>query len=91
MSHRLPAVTLSGIMNHRNEPVAVMPNVENYIPIHRIGIAKYPSHIRKTYPSSPSDDFMPCRNLFCRIRVVLCCMIQMPSRDYVHRFIVFSF
>ena len=78
MAHRLPAISLPGIMNHRNEPVAVMPNVENYISVHRVGIAKYPSHIGKTYPSSQSDDFMPCGNLFCCILIVFCCLIQMP-------------
>ena len=91
MSHRLLAITLLGVMNYRDEPVTVMTNIENDIPIHRIGIPKYPSHIGKTYPASQSDDFIPCRNLFSRIRVVLCRMIQMPSRDYMHRIIIFSF
>ncbi len=91
VAHRLFAVSLPGIMNHRDEPVAVMPDIEDHVSVYCIGVAKNPSHVRKTRPACRRDDFKPRRYLFGRVGIVSGGMAQVFARNDVHREIIFSF
>jgi len=57
-------------MNHRNQPVPVLPNVEYDIAVNIIRISEYAADFRKIVPANVLDNAHPCRNFAGGVRVV---------------------
>jgi hypothetical protein len=81
----LPIVPVPGEMSDSDKPISILPEVKGYIPIDVICIRKHAANLRKAMPSDNSDDRCPCSDFVCRIRIALSGIVQMPSRDDVHR------
>ena len=71
-------------VNDCDEPVAVLPNVENYVSLHIVGILERAANLRKIAPSNLSDDNHPGFDLVRRIWVLLHSPMQMLPRDDMH-------
>ena len=77
-------IRCSCIVNDCDEPVPVLPNVENHVSLHIVGILESAANLQEIVPSNPFDDNHPCFNLVRRIWVVLHGLVQMLMRDDMH-------
>jgi len=77
-------VRCSRVMNDRDEPVMVLPNIENHVPLHIVGILERAANLQEIGPSNHFDDNHPCFDLVRRIWVLLHGLVQMFTRDDVH-------
>ena len=75
----------SCVVNDCDEPVTVLPNVENYVSFHIVGIFKRAANLQEIVPSNSFDDYHPCFDLVCRIWVLLHRFVQMLARDDMHK------
>ena len=51
------------VVNDCDEPVAVLPNIEDYVSLHIVGIFERAANLRKIVPSNLFDDSHPCFDL----------------------------
>jgi len=72
------------VVNDCDEPVAVLPNVENYVSLHIVGIFERAANLRKIVPSNLFDDSHPCFDLVRRIWVLAHRLVHMLTRDDMH-------
>ena len=72
------------VVNDRNEPVTVLPNVENHVSLHTVDVLEHAANFQEIVPSNPFDDNRPCSDLVRRIWVLLHGLVQMFTRDDVH-------
>ena len=72
------------IVNNCDEPVAVLPEVENHIPFDIVGIFERAANLGEIVPSNLFDYRHPCFDLVRRIWVLLHSLIQMLARDDMH-------
>lgn len=72
------------VVNECDEPVPILPNVEDHVPLHIVGVFERATNLRKIVPSNFFDYSYPCLDLVCRIRIVLPSLVQMLSRYDVH-------
>jgi len=77
-------VRCSGVVNDRDDPVTVLPNVENHVSLHFVGILERAANLQEIVPSNPFDDHHPCFDLVRRIWVLLDGLVQMLTRDGMH-------
>lgn len=73
-----------GVVDDRNEPVSIVPDVEDHIIIHVIGILEHPPHFRKIVPPHPLDNGYPCLDFIGRILVRFHRLAQVPARNNMH-------
>jgi hypothetical protein len=78
-------------MDDRYQPVAIPPDIENHIAIYRIRVAKHLPHVHEARPPNRFGNFVPCGDLFRRVRMFGRRFAQMPERDHMHKFSIFSF
>jgi hypothetical protein len=90
VSHRLLPIALPGIVDNGNEPVTIVPNVEDDKIVNRIGIIEHFSDINKALPANVLDNFVPRRNLILRVWIFGRRFVQMFQRDHVHKSIIFA-
>ncbi len=84
MPVRLLLVTGLGVMDDGDEPIAISPDVEDYIPIHVIGILEHLTHFRETVPANSFNDGRPSLNLTRCILVLLHGLVQMLAGNDIH-------
>ena len=72
------------VVNDSDEPVAVLPNVENHASLHVVGICERAANLRKIVPSNLFDDDHPCFDLVRRIWISVHGPVQMLTRDDMH-------
>jgi hypothetical protein len=72
------------VVNDCDEPVAVLPNVENYVSLYIVGIFERAANLRKIVPSNLFDDNHPCFDLVRRVLILLHGLVQMLTRDDMH-------
>ena len=77
-------VRCSCVVNDRDEPITVLPNVENHVSLHIVGILERAANLQEVVPANPFDDYHPCFNLVRRIWVLLHGLVQMLARDDMH-------
>jgi len=58
-------------MNGRDEPVTVLPNVENNVSLHIVDVLERAANFQEIVPSNPFDDKRPCSDLVRRIGALL--------------------
>jgi hypothetical protein len=68
------------IVNDRDEPVPVSPDVEHHIPVDVVGVAKHEPNFRKIVPSNAFDDSNPCLDFIRSIWMLLHGLSQMLAR-----------
>lgn len=72
------------VVNHRNEPVPILPDVEDDVSVHGIGILEHGADFDEMMPSNCVDDRRPGPNFVRRIRVSTDSLAQMPARHDMH-------
>ena len=72
------------IVNDRDEPVAVSPDVEHHVSVDVVGVAKHEPNFRKIVPSDAFDYSDPCLDLIRSIWVLLHGLAQVLARHNVH-------
>ena len=81
-------VRRSCVVNDCDEPVTVLPNVENHVSLHIVGILERAANLLEIVPPNLSDDNHPCSDLVRRIWVLLHGLVQMLTRDDMHNDII---
>ncbi len=77
-------VGCSCVVNDCDEPVTVLPNAENHVSLHIVGILERAANLQEIVPSNPFDDIHPCFDLVCRTWELLHGLVQMLARDDMH-------
>ena len=77
-------VRCSCVVNDCDEPVTVLPNVENHVSLHIVGIFERAANLLEIVPSNPFDDNHPCSDLVRRIWVLVHGLVQMLTRNDMH-------
>lgn len=77
-------VRCSCVVNDRDESVTILPDVENHISLHIVGILEYAANLHEIVPAKPFDDNHPCFDLVRRIRVLLHGLVQVLTRNDMH-------
>jgi len=72
------------IVNDRDEPIAISPDVEHHVSVDVVGGAKHEPNFRKTVPSDAFDYSDPCLDLIRSIWILLHGLAQMLARHNVH-------
>jgi len=76
------------VVNDSDEPVAVLPNVENHVSLHVVGIFERAANLGKIVPSNLFDDDHPCFDLVRRIWILVHGPVQMLTPDDMHSEII---
>ena len=84
MTLRGPALLLPRVMNDRDQPVTVLADIEDYIPLHVIGILEDLLHIHEILPPGRLRDFVPGLNLLSGVGVLFFSLDEMLAGDDVH-------
>jgi len=77
-------VRCSCVMNDCDEPITVLPNVENHVSLHIVGILERAANLREIVPSNSFDDYRPCFDFVRRIWVLPHGLVQMLARNDMH-------
>ena len=72
------------IVNHCDEPVAVLPEIENHISFNIVGIFERAANLREIAPSNLFGYRHPCFDLVRRIWELLHSFVQMLACDDMH-------
>jgi hypothetical protein len=72
------------VVNHRDEPVAVLANVEYHISLNIVGMFERATNLWEIVPANLFDYSHPCFDLVRRIWVLPHGLVQMLARDDVH-------
>ena len=84
MPFRLLSLRRLCIMDDRDQPVPIVPDVKDHVTIHIVGILKHAANFRKIVPPDRLDDARPRCNFVRRIRVVFDRLAQMLARNDMH-------
>jgi hypothetical protein len=76
------------VVNDCDEPVAVLPNVENYVSLHIVGIFERAANFWKIVPSNLFDENHPCFDLVRGIWMLQHGIVQMLTRNDMHHQII---
>jgi len=85
MTQRTLLIRRFRIVNHRDEPIAVSPNINHNVSSNIVSIAKHTANFSEAVPSNSLYDSDPCLNFVCRVAILLQSLLQMFSRHNVHR------
>ena len=67
-----------------HESIAILPNIEDHISLHVVGILERAANLWKIVPSNLFDDGRPCTDLVRRIWVFFRSMVQMLASNDMH-------
>lgn len=84
MAQRTLLIRRFRIVKHRNEPVAVSPDIEHNVSSNIVGITKHAADFGETVPSNFLYDSDPRLNFVRRVGILLQGLLQMFSRHDVH-------
>lgn len=84
MSLRLPLAARFRVVNNRDEPVSILTNIEDYVPLHIVGVPEGVANFQKIVPSDPCNDCHPRADLVRRIRIPSHSLAQMLAGNDVH-------
>ena len=84
MALRVSLLDGPGIVNDRDQPVPVPPDIEDNVTIDVIGILKNLPYFSEIVPSSRLDDACPGSHLTRCVWVLLHGFAQMPACDEMH-------
>ncbi len=76
-----PLIHCLCVVNDCDEPVAVLPNVENHVSLYVVGIFERAANFRKIVSSNLFDDNHACFDHVRCIWVLLYGLVQMLARD----------
>src|SRR5271165_5376531 len=85
MTLRDPALLLPRVMNDRDQSVAVLADIENYVPLDVIGILEDLLHVHEIPPPRRLRDLVPGLNLLSGVGVLFFSFDEMLPGDDVHR------
>lgn len=74
----------SGVVDDGDEPVAIPPQIEDYVAIDGIGILEGLPHVGEMMPADDLDDAGPGFNLTGCVRVELHRFAEVPAGDDMH-------
>ncbi len=86
MPQRQPLIDRFRVMHGNNEPVTVVPDIENHKAIHIVGIGKTSPEFLKVPPPGRLDGFDPCADLAGGVAILLGRLLQSLDRDDVHNY-----
>jgi hypothetical protein len=72
------------VVNNGDEPVSILPNIEDDIPGDIVGILEPCANFGKVVPSDGLDDASPYLDFVCRVSVALDRFAQMTARNEMH-------
>jgi hypothetical protein len=83
------AVSLLGrlffsVVDNRDEPIPVLAEVEDHIPVDKVGITDHIPNFGEILPAYHFNDRYPGFDFVRGIRVAIGGRLQMPSSDKVH-------
>ena len=84
----LPCIRCLSVMDDGYRPVPVVPNVEDHVAIHKIGILEHAANFIKMVPADRLDNGGPSLDLVRRIRVAFHRLPQMLARNDMPSFSV---
>lgn len=72
------------IVDNGDKPIAVPPDVKDYVAIHVVGILKHAANFVKIVPADTLDDTHPCFDFLRRIRIAFHRLAEVLSRNDDH-------
>ena len=84
MPFRLPFLGRLCIVDDRDQPVPIVPDVKDHVIIHIVGILKHAANFGKIMPTHGLDNAHPRCNFARRIWVFLDRLAQMLTRNEMH-------
>jgi len=84
VTRRGTAVLLTRVVNDRDQPVTVLADIEDHVPIHIVGILEDLPHFHEVPPTRLGSDPVPGSNLLGRIRILLFGLGEVLACDNVH-------
>jgi LEA14-like dessication related protein len=84
MAQRTLLIRRCRIVNHRDEPIAVSPDIKHNVSSNIVSIAKHAANFGEAVPSNSLYDSDPCLNFVCRAGILPQSLLQMFSRHNVH-------
>jgi hypothetical protein len=80
-----PTILHPRVMNDRDQPVAVPADIEDYIPLHIIGILENLPHLVEIPPPRILRDFAPGHDLFGRTGILFQGSVQVLFGNNMHK------
>src|SRR6185437_275209 len=80
-----PILQLPAVMHHRDQPIPVVPDVEDDVPVHRIRIRKCGAQLRKIPPTHLGNNRKPRCNLRRGFFISRCRMHEVLPGDSDHK------
>jgi hypothetical protein len=78
------AILFARIVNDRNQPVTILPNVEDHVSIHIIGIFEHLPYFNEVSPPHLAHDPVPGSNLPGRLGILFFGLNQVFACNNVH-------
>ena len=88
MSLGLPFLGRFRIVDDCDKSVAILPNIENHISLHVVGVLERGANLWKIVPSNLFDNRYPRTDFVRRIWIFFRSLVQMLARNDVHPLIV---
>ena len=73
------------VVDNGDEPISVLPDIEDDVAIDIVSALEVAADLREIVPANGFDDRHPSFDLVCGIGMLLCCFIQVPTGDDVHK------
>ena len=88
MSLGLPFLGRFRIVGDCDKSVAILPNIEDHISLHVVGVLERAANLWKILPSNLFDDSYRCTDFLRRIWIFFRSLVQMLARNDMHSSIV---
>lgn len=85
MSFSLHFARRLSVVDHRYEPVSVVPDIENHVAIYGVCVSEDAANFRDAVPANRFDNGFPGSNLASCIGVLFYRLLQMLKRDDMHQ------
>lgn len=73
------------VVDHRYEPVSVVPDIENHVAIYGVCVFEYAANFRDAVPANRFNNGFPRSNLVSCIGVLFYGLLQMLKRNDMHQ------
>jgi hypothetical protein len=85
VSFNLHFVGCLSVVDHRHEPVSVVPDIENHLAISGVCVFEYAANFHDAVPANRFDNGFPRSNLVSCIGELFHRLLQMLKRDDMHQ------